>query len=175
VSELKANDKGIIAPDTYTLREKRRLKAQSRHKRIVRARKIKARKVSALIIFALLLGLQFTHQEFPQAAAVEIPKTSVGNSLRFQQAFLRTDAIFYAMGKVSAAQWPCLETLWRKESNWRYWAKNKNSTAYGIPQGLTLNRNWAPRAQVDWGLKYINERYGTPCAALNFHDREGYY
>ena len=71
-------------------------------------------------------------------------------------------------------QYRCLVTLWRLESNWSYTAKNKKSSAFGIPQLLKMTeRN--PYKQIDLGLKYIAKRYGNPCAALDHHKKVGHY
>jgi len=72
-------------------------------------------------------------------------------------------------------EFQCLNTLWIRESNWRWNAKNKYSGAYGIPQSLpaskmaTIGPDWKsnPKTQVRWGIKYIKSRYGTPCRALS--------
>ena len=73
----------------------------------------------------------------------------------------------------SAEQFGCLESLWNKESGWRWNADNPTSDAYGIPQSLpgskmaSAGSDWAtnPVTQITWGLKYISNRYGTPCSA----------
>jgi len=69
----------------------------------------------------------------------------------------------------------CIEKLWSKENRlWDAYAKNPNSSAYGIPQLLRLKeRN--PYVQMDLGYKYIVHRYKTPCNALAFHQKRGYY
>ncbi len=68
----------------------------------------------------------------------------------------------------------CLVTLWRMESQWSPTAKNKKSSAYGIPQLLKMTeRN--PYKQIDLGLKYIAHRYGNPCKALDHHKKVGHY
>lgn len=82
----------------------------------------------------------------------------------------------YAHIKVgSYKEFVCLEKLWTRESNWRYKAKNKHSSAYGIPQLLNMKeRN--PYKQIDLGLKYIDKRYkGSPCKALSHHKKRGWY
>ena len=69
----------------------------------------------------------------------------------------------------------CLEKLWTKESNWRYKAKNKQSSAYGIPQLLNMKET-NPYKKIDLGLKYIDKRYkGSPCKALVHHKKRGWY
>ena len=71
-------------------------------------------------------------------------------------------------------QYRCLVTLWRLESNWSFTAKNKKSSAFGIPQLLKMTeRN--PYKQIDLGLKYIAKRYGNPCLALDHHKKVGHY
>lgn len=73
----------------------------------------------------------------------------------------------------SSSQFSCLDKLWTKESGWNYRAQNRSSGAYGIPQALpgtkmgTVADDWRTNAvtQITWGLKYIADRYGTPCGA----------
>ena len=84
-------------------------------------------------------------------------------------------------------EWNALVTLWNKESNWRNRAKNPSSGAYGIPQALPHTKMpkaaWPEsaggasdaRAQIEWGLRYIKDRYGSPSAALAFHLRNNWY
>ena len=80
-------------------------------------------------------------------------------------------------------QFSCLVKLWQRESNWRWNAKNKSSGAYGIPQALpgtkmaTAGADWLtnPETQIRWGLKYIDSRYGSPCAALLHSDIHNWY
>jgi hypothetical protein len=80
-------------------------------------------------------------------------------------------------------QFACLEILWERESNWRYTAKNPSSSAYGIPQALPGSRmseiaaDWQtnPATQIQWGAKYIDGRYKTPCAALDSSFARGWY
>jgi len=80
-------------------------------------------------------------------------------------------------------QYSCLNTLWTKESNWNYRAKNPRTGAHGIPQALPANRmdiistDWRtnPITQIEWGLRYISIRYDTPCRALSKFKRHRYY
>jgi hypothetical protein len=82
----------------------------------------------------------------------------------------------------STSQWSCLDSLWQRESGWRYNAENP-SGAYGIPQALpgskmaTAGADWQtnPATQIKWGLGYIQSRYGTPCSAWNFELANGFY
>jgi hypothetical protein len=80
-------------------------------------------------------------------------------------------------------QYSCLNKLWTKESNWNYKARNKVSGAHGIPQALPATKmeivgtDWRtnPVTQISWGLKYINERYDTPCKAWSKFKRSRWY
>lgn len=68
----------------------------------------------------------------------------------------------------------CVSDLWFKESRWQPTAKNSKSSAYGIPQLLNL-KSKDPFIQIDKGLIYIKARYTTPCNALAFHKKRGWY
>jgi hypothetical protein len=83
----------------------------------------------------------------------------------------------------SDGQWPCLDSLWTRESRWRYNADNPTSSAYGIPQALPGNRmaeygsDWRtnPVTQIKWGLDYIEDAYGSPCNAWAHSESHGWY
>jgi len=75
---------------------------------------------------------------------------------------------------VSADQYKCVETLWTYESNWNPLAKNKKSSAFGIPQILKMVTK-DPFEQIDLGLKYITARHGTACNALAYFKSRGHY
>jgi hypothetical protein len=82
-------------------------------------------------------------------------------------------------------QYPCLYELWMRESNWRPQAKNKESTAMGIPQllkstwkNIGLKPTWDGNKQVEAGLKYLDHRYGKNggiCRAYAHHLAKGWY
>lgn len=83
----------------------------------------------------------------------------------------------------SADQFSCLDSLYTRESNWRYNADNPSSSAYGIPQALPGSKmsssgaDWAtnPVTQIRWGLGYIQDRYGSPCGAWSHSESYGWY
>lgn len=83
----------------------------------------------------------------------------------------------------SSSQFGCLDSLWTRESNWRWNADNPTSSAYGIPQALpgskmsTAGADWAtnPATQIRWGLGYIKGRYGSPCSAWGHSQARGWY
>jgi hypothetical protein len=71
-----------------------------------------------------------------------------------------------------ATQFPCLVDLWNGESGWSWSAANPSSGAYGIPQALpgwkmaSAGSDWLtnPATQIQWGMGYIKQVYGSPCA-----------
>jgi hypothetical protein len=81
------------------------------------------------------------------------------------------------------SEFPCLDALWTRESNWNPFAQNSYSGAYGIPQALpgskmaSVGSDWAtnPATQIEWGLDYIQSRYGSPCGADSFQASNGWY
>jgi hypothetical protein len=81
------------------------------------------------------------------------------------------------------AQYRCLNNLWTRESHWNYKAHNYRSGAHGIPQALPASKmdliadDWRtnPVTQIRWGLRYIEDRYDTPCGAWSKFKRSRYY
>ena len=75
---------------------------------------------------------------------------------------------------LDAKQYRCLEVLWNRESRWDPRAANPKSSAYGIPQLLKM-RELDPFKQIDLGLKYISHKHSSPCKALDYHNKRGFY
>jgi len=119
-------------------------------------------------------------------AAAELVRARVEAAERVSRAKVRQGLLNRAqsdpkaVGQLLAAdrgwqgeQWDCLDSLWNKESGWRWNADNPSSDAYGIPQALpgskmsSMGSDWStnPVTQIRWGLQYISSRYGTPCGA----------
>ena len=68
----------------------------------------------------------------------------------------------------------CLSKLYGKESAWK--SDAVNGSHYGIPQGRSEYLKTAlPEQQIQWGLKYIDNRYGSPCNAWEFFQRNNYH
>lgn len=76
----------------------------------------------------------------------------------------------------------CLVALWDRESGWNELAAN-GIGAYGIPQALPGSKmesegsDWEtnPVTQIEWGLGYIEGRYGDPCGAWGHSEENGWY
>jgi len=68
----------------------------------------------------------------------------------------------------------CLDELYFYESRWN--PKARNGSHYGIPQGRS---KWLATAdgykQVEWGIKYNNNRYGSMCKALEHYKIKGWH
>jgi hypothetical protein len=83
----------------------------------------------------------------------------------------------------SESEFGCLDALWVSESDWDPTADNPTSTAYGIPQALTggthdnLPADYMtnPVSQIEWGLWYIKNSYGSACAAWEFKQANNWY
>lgn len=84
-------------------------------------------------------------------------------------------------GNYDDTQMSCLINLWNRESGWNPNSRNKSSGACGIPQALPCGKiknqqgsnDW--KAQIRWGVNYINYRYKTPCKAWNHFKSKNWY
>jgi hypothetical protein len=75
---------------------------------------------------------------------------------------------------IDAKQYRCLEQLYTKESNWNPAARN--GSHYGIPQMRNVKlKTMDALTQIDWGLRYIKNRYSTPCKAWAFFEAKGWH
>ncbi|MET7456316.1 transglycosylase SLT domain-containing protein [Streptomyces sp. NPDC005574] len=83
----------------------------------------------------------------------------------------------------SAAQYNAFSKIVQHESGWNVTASNSSSGAYGLVQALpgskmsSAGSDWKTNAatQIKWGLDYMNSRYGSPAAAWNFWQANGWY
>jgi hypothetical protein len=100
------------------------------------------------------------------------------------------------------SQSQCASLIFEYEARWDPHATNKRSGAYGLPQAYPASKlaKWAeakaaaaakagdpeaarlyrawrdnPVVQAEWGVDYMTERYGSPCAALAFRSGSGWY
>ena len=78
----------------------------------------------------------------------------------------------YATSMIGEYQTECLFRIAIKESNINYKAINKSSGAYGAWQFLASHaRSLDPYEQVLLAIDYSNYRYGSPCKAWAFWQR----
>ena len=97
-------------------------------------------------------------------------------------AWTRADSVAYAHDQITInadTQFACLVKLWDKESSWNPKAYNPvrvgGKNAGGIPQLLGMNPLIPPTTQIDRGLRYIINRYRTPCVAWKFWEVHKWY
>ncbi|MEU7277463.1 transglycosylase SLT domain-containing protein [Streptomyces sp. NPDC045431] len=84
---------------------------------------------------------------------------------------------------VPAGQYQCFSKIVEHESGWNPSATNASSGAYGLVQALpgskmaSAGADWKtnPATQIEWGLDYMNDRYGSPCGAWNFWQANHWY
>ncbi|MEV4616599.1 transglycosylase SLT domain-containing protein [Kitasatospora sp. NPDC049258] len=84
---------------------------------------------------------------------------------------------------VPAGQLQCFSNIVERESGWNVTATNPSSGAYGLMQALpgskmaSVGADWKtnPVTQIKWGLNYMNETYGSPCAAWSFWQAHNWY
>ena len=87
---------------------------------------------------------------------------------------IETYKLYTHIKLLDSKEFICINALWTKESNWNPKAKNKKSSAYGIPQLLKLKET-DPFKQIDKGLEYVSKRYSTMCNAWAHFKAKGYY
>ncbi|MEO3973223.1 transglycosylase SLT domain-containing protein [Streptomyces sp. CAU 1734] len=81
------------------------------------------------------------------------------------------------------AQFQCFSKIIAHESEWDVNAQNPSSGAYGLVQALpgskmaTAGHDWRtnPATQIEWGLDYMKDRYGSPCGAWSSWQVKGWY
>ena len=70
----------------------------------------------------------------------------------------------------------CLDYLYFRESRWNPKAVSPSGNHFGIPQGKS---EWLRTAngykQVEWGIKYNMNRYGSMCKALEHYKLKGWH
>ena len=126
-----------------------------------------------------------TPQDPAKAAALGLssgPAVGGQEDLSAQDPQAIAEALLPTFG-FDSSQMSCLVPLWMGESGWRWNAANASSGAYGIPQSLpgskmaTAGADWRtnPATQIEWGLGYIRDRYGSPCGAWGFKQSHGWY
>lgn len=75
---------------------------------------------------------------------------------------------------VSWKEFQCFNHIITKESRWNY--KARNGSHYGLGQMRNIKyKHLDAYTQIDWTIRYITNRYKTPCRAWSFHERKGYF
>jgi hypothetical protein len=80
-------------------------------------------------------------------------------------------------------QYRCFSEIVEQESDWDVNATNSSSGAYGLVQALpgskmaSAGSDWKTNAatQIEWGLDYMKDRYGSACGAWDFWQTNHWY
>ena len=71
-------------------------------------------------------------------------------------------------------EFQCFNKIITKESRWSYTARN--GSHYGLGQMRSKHyRDLDPFRQIDATIRYITNRYQTPCKAWAFHQERNHY
>ena len=80
------------------------------------------------------------------------------------------------------SEWKCLRQLWQHESHFNPKARNMHSGAYGIAQFMPttwgnykVTKTSSAQLQIQYGLRYIEKRYGSACGAWTFWQKHSWY
>jgi hypothetical protein len=161
-------------PHTLLAREQRLAAA-----RLAAKRRAAARRAAALAAQqAAQRAAQQAAQQAAQPPASPAPSSATPSGSPQQIAMAMLGSFGW-----SSSQFGCLQSLWNRESGWNPSATNPTSGAYGIPQALPGNKmasagaDWQtnPATQIRWGLGYIQQVYGSPCAAWSHEEAVGSY
>lgn len=109
-----------------------------------------------------------------RAASASTPKASA--------AAAGSGSVHALIRRIFGSQAACAASIVKRESGFRVTAYNP-SGAYGLFQALpgskmsSAGADWRtnPLTQIEWGLHYMNSRYGGACAAWNFWKAHGWY
>lgn len=119
--------------------------------------------------------------EAEAAAAAQAAEEAANAPVQSSYTVAEVQAIAQSM--VPADQFECFSAIVDHESGWDYTATNPSSGAYGLMQALpgskmaSAGADWRtnPATQIQWGLSYMNDRYGSPCGAWEFWQANGWY
>jgi hypothetical protein len=157
--------------------EQDRLAAQGRAAvRREAARREARRRAAARRAAELAAARQAQQQQQSAGNSASAPATPSGSPQQIAAAMLGSFGW-------SSGEFGCLQSLWNAESGWNPSATNPISGAYGIPQALpgskmaSAGADWQtnPATQIKWGLGYIKQVYGSPCAAWSHEQSAGWY
>jgi hypothetical protein len=126
-------------------------------------------------ITVLLPQVNQPEKERAIPAPAKIVKESNKATMKEKKANERTAKLFASAGwGWRGREWTCLKSLWTSESRFDHKADNPRSTAFGIAQRLR-ETDRRPEIQILHGLRYIEHRYGSPCAAKSFFSKRRWY
>lgn len=111
-----------------------------------------------------------------------IAKPVIAEPLEIKYQNIKVYAFEKVLEEWGSKEWVYFDKLIEKESNWLPYAKNPQSSAYGL--GQLLDSTWGtvgciktnnPQEQIDCTIKYVKARYKTPQRAIQFHNLNNWY
>ncbi|WP_170970500.1 transglycosylase SLT domain-containing protein [Streptomyces zhaozhouensis] len=122
-------------------------------------------------------------REAAEQAAAEAEAASAAVSAPAQSSYSKADIQALARQIVGADQFQCFSNIVDHESGWDHTATNPSSGAYGLMQALpgskmaSAGSDWQtnPATQIQWGVNYMESRYGSPCGAWEFWQANNWY
>lgn len=102
-------------------------------------------------------------------AVVEVAKEPQDLTLREKAKIISRSA------GLRGSEWKCLYEIIDRESSWDPAAENGKHYGLGQIVDGKIYLEGKPEKQVAKTIEYIENRYGTPCKALEFHNRKGWY
>lgn len=110
------------------------------------------------------------------------PANAIAEPLEIKYQNIKVYAFEKVLEEWGSKEWVYFDKLIEKESNWLPYAKNPQSSAYGL--GQLLDSTWGtvgciktnnPQEQIDCTIKYVKARYKTPQRAIQFHNLNNWY
>jgi hypothetical protein len=129
--------------------------------------------VAGLSALWVVLAHPVGNVKFPSDIPTEVVRAKASWEEKNENRELAKQYAWVAFGW-RGREWLCLHDLWTRESRFDHYAQNPTSSAFGIAQ-LLGERSRKPSLQILRGLRYIDERYGTPCKALRYHNKRNHY
>ena len=135
--------------------------------------------LAGVLVVALIVALIPHAGEREKERAIPAPKKIVKESKhdtpKERKANEKTAKLFASAGwGWRGREWTCLKSLWTAESRFDSKSDNPRSSAFGIAQRLR-EKDRRPEIQILHGLRYIEHRYGSPCAARKFFSKHRWY
>lgn len=147
-----------------------------------------------LTYLTLVIGLSAVTESQAQQQSIQIGGKPEGYSLQLgtnptpkrhsitknqlHPEYVRSQARIWFLQREHLDEWECIDEIIHRESRWipNLW-NSQGSSAYGLGQvkesyPYTHNK---PMKQFIRAVKYAIYRYGTMCAALDAHNRQGWY
>jgi flagellar biosynthesis GTPase FlhF len=118
-----------------------------------------------------------------EAAEAAEEEAAEAEEIPVQPSYTVEEVQAIAQQMVPADEFTCFSSIVDHESSWDYTATNPYSGAYGLMQALpgskmvSAGADWQtnPATQIEWGLMYMDDRYGGPCGAWEFWQANGWY